>query len=118
MTNRRWTATGNRQEPGDPRSPSTVRFFNDYAARWPLWTTFGGTRRSDWVVSDDLAARIEAWAAVFDVGYDPLDGWPDARQRDAQRAEGAELAGLLQTELGDGWWVRFEYWETAVARHR
>lgn len=92
-----------------------VRLMNDYAARWPLWVRFGGTRRSDWDVSADLADRLEAWAAVFDEHYHGETGWPVSRIRETQRAEGAELARLLQAELGAGWEVRYEFWEENVS---
>ena len=87
---------------------------NDYAARWPLWT-IPATRRSDWNLGDELASRLEAWAAVFNANYDPSNGWPDARMRDMQQAEGVELARLLQAELAGEWLVRLQFWETLSA---
>ena len=95
-------------------SSGVVRLMNDYTAKWPLWT-IPMSQRSDWQLSDELATRLEAWAAVFNAHYDFMTGWPDVKMRDAQRAEGVKLAALLQAELGDEWTVQLQFWEEASA---
>lgn len=87
---------------------------NEYAVKWPLWTG-RNTQKSEWKVSDELATRIEAWAANFNANYDVLKGWPDPQSRDAHQVEGAALANLLQAELGDEWLVKFKFWEQRSA---
>lgn len=87
---------------------------NEYAVKWPLWAG-RNTRRAEWSISDEVATRIEAWAFDFNAHYDVLKGWPDPQSRDAHQVEGAELASLLQAELGDEWLVKFEFWEQRSA---
>ncbi|MFE7504385.1 hypothetical protein [Promicromonospora sp. NPDC057488] len=101
------------QKLADP-SARVVRLMNDYAAKWPLWT-IPFSQRSDWSLSDELTSRLEAWAAVFNAHYDFMTGWPTAEMREAQRAEGVELAALLQAELGDEWRVDLHFWEDESA---
>lgn len=93
---------------------TVVRLMNDYAAKWPLWT-IPMTRRSDWNLSDGLTSRLEAWAATFNAQYHFMTGWPTTEMREAQRAEGVELAALLQTELGDERLVQLQFWEEQSA---
>lgn len=86
---------------------------NDYSAEWPLWTDSDGlTDESDWDLSQTLKRRLTAWAAFFEAHFDWEHGWDSPAACRQHRTEGVDLHQLLAGELGAGYDVILNSWET------
>ncbi|GAA1716754.1 hypothetical protein GCM10009809_11010 [Isoptericola hypogeus] len=92
----------------------TVMLMNDYGADWPVWMLFDPDVDAavDAAVDDTLAARLRAWAQVFDEHYHYERGWDDRRVAAQHRAEGEALRVALAAVLPAPLRVRLAYWET------
>lgn len=88
-----------------------VKLMNEYSVTWPLWTTFGLAEEGDLPVSDDLAARLRAWAAHFDEHFHWERGWDGAGRAESHAREARRLHRALQDELGPGYEVSLDLWE-------
>lgn len=84
---------------------------NDYCAGWPLWID-GLTEERDWEFSHSLKRRLTAWATFFEAHFDWEHGWDSTAACRRHRAEGVELHRILSTELGPGYDVILDSWET------
>ncbi|WP_152352478.1 hypothetical protein [Brachybacterium subflavum] len=91
--------------------PIQVRLMNDYGAGWPLWMD-GLTDESDWNFSAPLGRRLTAWAKFFDAHFSWERGWDSAAACMQHRAEGVALHRILVAELGSGYEVVLDSWET------
>jgi hypothetical protein len=71
----------------------------------------GSIELDDVPVSDDLRDDLEAWADRFDATLDPDDparsGFEGPEERAVFIADGMLLTARVQTELGQGWVVRY-----------
>lgn len=93
--------------------PIRVRLMNDYSAWWPLWTDEdAGTDENDWEFSPPLKRRLKAWAAFFDAHFHWEHGRDSSAACRQHRAEGVDLHQLLVAELGPGYDVILDSWET------
>lgn len=98
--------------------PIQVRLMNDYSAWWPLWTDEdGGTDENDWELSPPLKRRLKTWAAFFDAHFHWEHGWDSSAACRQHRTEGVDLHQLLVAELGPGYDVILDSWETKNCSH-
>ena len=95
-----------------PRDPHCIRLMNEYTVRWPIWPDAAVVAEA---VDDALAARLRAWAAVFNEHYDHEHGWDAREVAAAHRAEGEALRDALTAALPEPWHVELDYWETLGA---
>lgn len=80
-----------------------IKLMADYAA-WPLWTTDGNVDPATLPLSEELQARLDAWAEAFDASLNPEDPrhskFPSAEAGSAFNKQGRALWHDLQHELG------------------
>jgi len=86
-----------------------VRLFPDWGHRWPLWEVGHGTEMSpeDYGLSPGLTKRLRRWYDTWYRETDPGDTWNDPQLYQKWQEEGARLAEDLETELGDGFIVKY-----------
>lgn len=88
-----------------------VRLMNDYCADWPLWTD-GMAGEDEFELSQPLKRRLTAWASFFNSHFHWDTGWDSPEACAQHRAEGEQLHRLLAAELGPGYEVVLDTWET------
>lgn len=95
-----------------------VRLMNEYGVRWPLWGKPNGYEYQvgDLSLSPSLTRDIQAWTSGFLEHFDENRGWPTSTQAEAHFDEGHRLAAYLQGELGEGYRVTLDLWETGSAK--
>ncbi len=91
-----------------------VRLMNDYTVDWPLWLPDGGASEDELPVPEHLRSRVRAWADVFNTLYHYERGWPTRHHLQQHRREGERLRVALAEDLGPGFDVVLDYWETGV----
>ncbi|MDA4893029.1 hypothetical protein PFZ55_39825 [Streptomyces sp. MS2A] len=84
---------------------------NDYGAAIPLWTFGGLADPTDYPLSDDLVADLEAWSRTFQRHFEPVTGWDDPEVAAGHLAEGQRLFVRLREELGSDYQVEASFWE-------
>lgn len=87
---------------------------NEYTVDWPIWPKTDAALEAavNESVDDALAARLRAWAGIFNEHYHHEHGWDDRRVAAAHRAEGEALRDALAAVMPEPWRVELDYWET------
>lgn len=101
--------------PSSHPQPIHVRLMNEYGVDFPIWARRADDDYSiDDLLSADTAQQLRRWAADFDAHYSFETGWPDQESLRRHRATGQRLAERLRSELGPGFVVELDFWETLV----
>ncbi|RLP76013.1 tautomerase family protein [Mycetocola tolaasinivorans] len=108
--------SGDRFRLGLTRERTSIKIANEYGVDWPLWGPEGLTVESQFPqISDALRARLKAWAHGFNTLYHHDHGWGEnIAHAEAHAAEGGILAMRVTEELGQGFSVSLNIWETTV----
>lgn len=93
-------------------TPIPVKLMNDYGVDLPLWASGGLADDGTFPITEELRERLTGWAATFNEHFDYETGWDDERLRRAHRAEGLALHRRLIDELGQGYEVSLDLWES------
>ncbi|RLP79795.1 tautomerase family protein [Mycetocola lacteus] len=101
---------------GLTRERISIKIANEYGVDWPLWGPEGLTNESQFPqISDALRARLKAWAHGFNTVYHHDHGWGEnIAHAEAHAAEGGILTLRVTEELGQGFNVSLDIWETTV----
>lgn len=95
----------------------SVHLMNEFNLDWPVWGGQHGrdrTRPADWELTEELVARVLAWADFFNTHYDWEDGWDACEHEREHRIEAQRLRRELQQELGQDHDVELRLWECAA----
>lgn len=94
----------------------SAELFNDYGAKFPVWTMVRGAGLTidESIVSDTLRERLREWARAFDCGYDPESGWSNHLECTRHIAQGRELYRELRAELPAEIPLSGRVWEVTV----
>lgn len=101
-----------------------IRLFPDYGRDWPLWEEstptwdVGYTTTPDmYGLSEELTRDIADWNALWEVHFDPFDGWKDDAARENWRKDGVGIAARLRLEVLDFADVKYDPWPLGGRRN-
>lgn len=102
---------------GTPPARRVIRLFPEYGRDWPLWENstptwdVGYTTTPEtYGLSDQLTRDMEEWNTLWDVNFDPFDGWKSDVAREQWREAGVDIASRLRAEVADFAEVEYEPW--------
>jgi hypothetical protein len=90
---------------------------NEYCVAFPLWGLFengDGPTFDETIVSPQTRDRLRRWAAAFNAGYDPLEGWPSMAACLRSFVAGRDLGRVVREELPDDVELSVDLWEFTV----
>ena len=93
-----------------------IRLFPEYGRDWPLENStptrdVGYTTTPDmYGLSEELTRDIAEWNALWEVNFDPFDGWRCESAREKWRKDGVGIAARLRAEVRSFADVQYEPW--------